>query len=189
VTEGNPVGMAKWYLDGCALLNLYASKRFDQLAAGLGVAFLVTPRVAGEALYVFERESLSQGPQAPVDLSPLVHAGCLVIEPEPSTDEELEGLVEWALTLDEGEAEAVAVALCRGGGLVTDDRKAIRELTARSPDTPLLTTAGLLRRWAEAAKPPQQELREILLDIQIGGNFTPGRRDPDLEWWLRVLTS
>lgn len=180
--------MLRWYLDGCALLNLYASKRLDGIAAALNVSFLVTPRVASEALYVFERDGLSQGPQVTVNLTPLIRAGCLIIEPEPSTDEELKHFVEWALTVDEGEAEAIAIALCRGGGLVTDDRKAIREITTLFPDMPLLTTAGLLKRWAESGNPSQEELRKALQDIQVGGNFMPGKRDANFEWWQQCLT-
>ena len=178
----------RWYLDSCALLNLYATKRLGEIAEVLDFEFLVTPWVAHEeALYVYEREGMARGSIVPMDLAAALTLGSLKLEPELSTDEELETLIDLAASLDQGEAETIAAVILRGGSFVTDDRKAIREVTARAPDISVMTSVGLLKKWSEAANLGSEEIREILLDVQIGGNFKPGHREPDLEWWEKIL--
>lgn len=178
----------RWYLDSCALLNLYATKRLEELREVLEFDFLVTPWVAEEeALYVYEREGMARGRIVPVDLSTAFSSGGLRLESALSTEAELAMLIDLASNLDQGEAETIAAVILRGGALVTDDRKAIREVTARAPNIPVMTSIGLLKRWSEVVQPGQEELREVLLDVQIGGNFKPGHREPSLEWWTAIL--
>ncbi len=178
----------RWYLDSCALLNLYATKRLGEIAEVLEFEFLVTPWVAHEeALYVYERKGMARGSPVSVDLAAALTSGSLHLEPELSTDEELEALIDLAASLDQGEAETIAAVILRGGAFVTDDRKAIREITARAPDISVMTSIGLLKRWSEAVQLDAEALREVLLDVQIGGNFKPGHREPNLGWWTALL--
>jgi predicted nucleic acid-binding protein len=170
------------------LLNLYATRRLEVIASQLTITFLVTPWVSQkEALFVFERQGMTQGARVPVDLTAAVSSNSLVLDAELSTDDELAMLVELSFEVDQGEAETIAAVMCRGGGLVTDDGKAMKAIASRSPDTPVITSVGLIRRWAESVGIQREALREVLLDMQLGGNFIPGRREPHLAWWNSIF--
>ena len=145
-------------LDACCAINLLASGAADEILQAL-------PHEVAVARLVFEREVLyvrAEDGEVPVEdegarpeevgvelsLRPLADEGLLhVLEPE--THEEHATWVDLALQLDDGEAMTGALAIHRNALLATDDRKAIRVLGQRLPESRILRTSELLKVWAD----------------------------------------
>lgn len=170
-------------LDACCLINLYATRRMCEIVADLPVRFAVAERARTEAGYV-RRGGRGEDSEdrEPVDVGPLIVKGLLAVW-RPETEAEAAIYVSFAVDLDDGEAMACALALHRGAGVATDDRKAQRLLRERAPDVELTTTAAIIKRWAELRQLAATELARVLIDVQERGRFAPGRHDPLRPWW------
>lgn len=184
--------MPSWYLDACALINLFASGKFEEVARTLGLEFRVVPFVFnGEALEVHTRtEQGERGPREPMNLEPLIQAGALTVDAEPSSDEEAAFLAYAALpAMDDGEAMTIAIAEARGGGVVTDDLPAWRTLEQHAPNAPRTTTLALIRRWAETTGADRMAVRDVLLEIELRGRYRPSAKWPESEyaWWRSMI--
>lgn len=174
-------------LDSCSLLNLYATRRLAEILRALGVRFAVAAAVASEAVYVLgggEGEAATE--REPVDLRPLIASGLLDVW-SPESEAEYVSFVNFAAELDDGEAMTCALALHRGGAVVTDDRKTLRILPRLAPGARALTTSQVLRLWSDVSGVDSSVLRAALLDVQARGRFTPGKHDPLADWWGRVI--
>jgi len=99
------------------------------------------------------------------------------------TDQELAGFVGFALELDDGEASVCSLAVARGGGVATDDRKALRIMAGLTPPVLTVQTPELLYEWAERLKLPEAEIRSALRQVQRRGRFYPRVGAPRFEWW------
>jgi predicted nucleic acid-binding protein len=75
----------------------------------------------------FTREFGPDGaPQmVPLDVNALTQLG-LWLPARPETEQEIEDYVNFAIEVDDGEAQALAIAKHRGFVLLTDDRKAVK---------------------------------------------------------------
>jgi predicted nucleic acid-binding protein len=87
--------------------------------------------------------------------------------------------------LDDGEAMALAIARTRGWQLATDDRKAIR--LAGEAAVPVLTTPGVMKRWADQLGPSTAEVSSALIAVRERARFSPSGRDPLCEWWTERM--
>jgi hypothetical protein len=193
------------FLDACCAINVLASGAAEEILRSLPCQVAVTPRVLEEdVLYVRdgpEREPAEDGPELElgltasddpaiiiheVGLQPLVDCGAIGAA-DPLSDEELETFVTLALELDDGEAETAAAALCRGGAVATDDKKAIRVLGLHAPGLVILRTSALLETWAVSRSVPGARVREVLVAIERKASFLPPRDDPERGWWVRMV--
>lgn len=185
--------MRQAYIDTCVLLNLFASGRITQILVDLrdsGFQLYVMPWVlTQEVLYIYAGNDGIRSEPESVDPNPLVETGLLNVADGLQGDEEQSRLIELALKIDQGEAETVAAALCRNAELITDDGKTRKLVLTMYPQLTNTTTVGLIKSWSElnAGRLSTGELAQMLLNIQIRGNFTPSSRDPDLAWWQQVL--
>lgn len=184
-----PGGGRRIILDGCGLLNLYASRRIAEILGTM-------PRPCAVADYVRDQEALwvgrhKSGPAAEyerVDVGPLVTSGLVEVLT-------LEGDGEMAhfLTLvsssriDDGEAMSGALAHARGLVVATDDKAALKVFGRHSPPIPTCSTASLVKHWAEHTAVDAARLRRALVDIRERASFEPGRRDPLQSWWRQAL--
>ena len=175
-----------WYIDACPLINLYATGRLGEIITALGLRVHVTPRVLGETKFVYGRRGLERGDEIPVNLEPLFSNGSLIGTP-PLTEDENEEFLTLATLIDDGEAEVMAAAIARGGGIITDDGKTLKKMPVLYPSLPMLTTITLVKRWTLQVGLTPEQIREVLLDIQIGGNFDPPRSEPERAWWLEMF--
>jgi predicted nucleic acid-binding protein len=177
-----------WYfLDACSLLNLYASGRLEQIATALGLQFSVLPVVyPNESQFVYARDGLRRLDSVPLDLSASLKSGAVRIEANLSDAENVLYLEFANADIDDGEAMTAAAAIVRGSGLVTDDRKARRVIAERAPQTEIIGSIGLVRRWVESQNVKTAEASEVLLNIEICGNYTIGKREPELAWCRSV---
>lgn len=172
-------------LDACAVVNLYASRRMSDILDAVGGTVAIVDRVFREAQYVFRGGTGEDARERePVDLEPLVALGLLSIW---ATDNETELLtfIDLTLELDEGEAMTAALAIHRGGTVVTDDRKAIRVLTQRS--VPWRRSLELVKVWADRGGLDPNELAHVLADIRVRGSYLPSGNHPLLDWWESAL--
>lgn len=174
-------------LDACCLLNLYATRRCEEILRVIGARFAVADLVAGEAIYVFRGGA---GPDArerdQIDLRALSDAGMLEILHLQSVDETA-NFVNFAAELDDGEAMTCALAVLRGMSVATDDRKALRILKERAPQVTIYTTCHLLQYWATSGAATAPDVRQALLDIQERGHYAPPKDHPLLSWWQSMI--
>jgi hypothetical protein len=133
----------------------------------------------------FLRDDSNPEERVQIDLQEYLDCGVLEFC-ELSNEGEIEMYVDLASTLDDGEAKSLAIALSRGLAVVTDDRKA-RRIFAEMGGEPanLLSTADIVRAWAEETELDNNTLRVALTQIQIRSRFIPRATDPNHSWWQR----
>ena len=144
-------------LDASCLLNLYATGRLLEVAQALPWQLAVVDYVMEqEALYIRTVE-LYEGEveTVPVDLSPLIEGGLLVVVRLETAGEEAH-FVELAANLDDGEAMTGSIARNRSHAVAIDDRKARRVLGEWAPGVRLVSTLELMQQWGafHAARSP-----------------------------------
>ena len=167
-------------LDTCVLINLLASDEADAILLSLGVACHVCAAVSRETMYL--RSEGLQGQREPTDLSPLFASGMLQLcDLQGQAEEDL--YVGYAADLDDGEAMSLAISQFRGYCLATDDRKTRRLARETGLNIVLLTTAEILRVWAEQNKPVPAALATAIQRISSRARFVPPPEDPNYSWW------
>ena len=170
-------------LDASCLLNLCATDRLLEIAAALPWQLAVVDYVMEqEVLYV--RIIGAQEGTVPVDLSPLIDEGLLLVMRLETPSEEA-SFVELAAVLDDGEAVTGAIALNRGHLVAIDDRKARRVLGEKAPGMRLVSTLELMRQWC--ASVPVQEVSHALRAMQHRASYVPGHWDPLYAWWRDMM--
>ena len=175
-------------MDASCLLNLYATGRVADIAAALPWRLAVVD-------YVLERETLyiratvgseEPGATVPIDLSPLIDAGLLLVLRLEGSGEQAH-FVELAAGLDDGEAMTGAMAIDRGFAVAIDDRKARRVLSEKVPELRLVSTLELLHFWSAAVS--DEETGRALRAMRYGARYVPGNRDPLYDWWRDLMTA
>ena len=173
-------------LDASCLLNLYATSCLLEIAAALPWQLAVVD-------YVLEQEALfvriigayeEQEETAPVDLSPLIDEGLLLVVRLETPSEEA-SFVELAAALDDGEAVTGAIAFNREHLVAIDDRKARRVLGEKAPGMRLVSTLEIMRHWGTSV--PVQEVRHALRAMQHRARYVPGQWDPLYAWWRDMM--
>jgi predicted nucleic acid-binding protein len=170
-------------LDASTLLNLLASGAGESILRSQSAPLIVVSAVASEVLYI--RNLRPEDPPEEVSVEPLLRSGILQLT-EPEGHEEAALFVEFASSVDDGEAMSLAICVSRGYVLATDDRKARR--VAADASIPLIATSDLIFHWAEQGNSSDEDVRRVLSDIEARGRFSPWVGYPLREWWLKVLT-
>jgi hypothetical protein len=170
-------------IDCCSLINLYTGWGGLSELNGIGWQWHLCEAVLKEAEHTREYGEEGSPLIVPLDFGQLV-ANELLGLVAPGSDEELADYLDFASEVDDGEAQALAIAKHRGFTLLTDDRKAMR-LAAR-PDIAVTTisTAEVLRGWAGLTPENDRRLGEIIYRIETLARFTPRRDSPNYEWWV-----
>ena len=179
--------MSHYVLDACALVNLYCGWGGLAELRKFGDSWSIGDIALSEALYV--REFDESGNLRKVVLNPeeTVVDGNLHVTSLHS-DDELASLIEFAHDLDDGEAQALAIAMHRNRILVTDDRPAIRVASALSPVVPTLGTPEIIKAWVDAASENQVRLVEVVRRISILGPFQLKKTSENYPWWQSLLS-
>ena len=181
--------MADVALDACCLINLLAAGRIlDPAFRGpaLGLTLHVPQKAVEETLYLLkpDADGASVLVKAEIDLGPCFAAGlvhrCAIEGPAES-----DLFVRLAVWLDDGEAECLAIARQRGWLMATDDRPARR--LARDLGVDVLSTAEVVKRWAERTGAADELIRQVLGNIETYARFTPRRNSPEYSWWMSKL--
>ena len=174
--------MTNRVVDCCSLLNLYTG--WGSLAGlhQLDYTWHICEAVLNESEYIREFDQDQRAVMVPLDVRTLID-GQRITSVRPETDAEVAAYVDFAQDIDDGEAQALAIAKHRHFTLLTDDGKATR--LAHRPDVNVatITTVHVLKEWAERTKIEADALRHIVRRIQVLARFAPRRDSPDFAWW------
>lgn len=171
--------------DACCLMNLFATGRIEEILGCLPFRCATSRLIASQEVLAIAvegglaTEPLGREVLPPSRLESMADLTLLDLE----TDEELAAFVGFALALDDGEASVCSLAMARGGGVATDDRKALRIMAEVTPPVLTVQTPALLYEWAERLKPPEADICSALRRVQRRGRFYPRVGAPRFEWW------
>jgi hypothetical protein len=171
-------------LNACCLINLLATGRMEEILNVLPFRFATSRLIATKEVLTIARDEDGDAriEREVVPGKALENSGSLTLL-DLGTDQELADFVRFAADLDDGEASVCALALAHGGGVATDDRKALGFL--RREASPVLTvqTTELLHDWAHLSKVSESEVADVLRSIEQRARFRPRRGAPRFEWW------
>ncbi len=179
-SEPSPGGLL--FLDACCLINLFGSGRIENVLEILPYRFATSELVADHEVLTIRGAATPDGSTERLTVSPrsLATSGHLSILPIAS-EREVDEFVRFAADLDDGEASVCALAVVHGGGVATDDRKALRILG--TTDVSVVQTPELLFAWAQESKTPEANVREALQTVRDRASFYPRKSAPCFTWW------
>ena len=177
-------------VDACCLLNLIAAGNIFPKVEVSESALTRFPHVLhvpdvveGEALYVYQpdEDDPNKLVRAPLDIRGMIDT-CILRGCTLESGEESDLFVRLAVRLDDGEAACLAIAKTRSWTLATDDRVARR--ISSELNVPTLSTAELVKFWAEQSNATDEDVRVSLTNIQKLASFQPRPGSPESEWWF-----
>ncbi len=171
-------------LDACVVINLVATEHPLLEFSPSGKPFLLGERAAAEAMYLAPTGDETE-PQR-IDMTAQPTRDGVEIVRLRGTETSL--FVALAQMLDDGEAEAMTIAVNRGMALATDDRKARRVATELQPGVRLVSTSDLIRVWVSKNEIADVAASSALGAIERRACFVPPRSDPNREWWAATAS-
>jgi predicted nucleic acid-binding protein len=178
--------MGAGIIDCCSLLNLFVGWGGLENLRPLPYTWSICEAVAGESEFTRELDPEGNVIDVPLDISALIDTGLLNVV-RPDTEAELADYVAFASEIDDGEAQALALAKHRKYILLTDDRKATRIAQRADVQVTTVTTVSILREWHERTGVEQATVRDIINRIQLLARFSPPKNSADLQWWMEQL--
>jgi predicted nucleic acid-binding protein len=175
--------MAERIIDCCSLLNLYAGWAGLEQLRQLPHSWFVCEAVFGESEITREYDENQQPQDHELVLAPLVDSG-LIQKVAPESDAELADYLNFAQLIDDGEAQAIALAKHRGFVLLTDDRKALKLARREDVGVRTISTVDVLREWIEHEAVDTDNVRAVLKRIRELARYMPPKNSPELVWWL-----
>lgn len=173
-------------LDACVLLNLYASRRVEEILASLPFRCVVAAQVQRETLwYLAPAEGNQRLERRSITLDSLVETQRVGVIDLTSAEES--AFVELAQHLGDGEAASGALAIGRAAPVATDDFKAIQLFRRLNPPLRTIGTATLLRCWEERSQLTRSDVANTLHAIRRGARFSPRPDADDATWWYERL--
>jgi len=169
-------------LDTCCLVNLAAIDGTLDSLASFGLTWYVPTAVQAEGIFIRAGEDSRMVHR--IELTAAMSAGTVQIC-APADDAEHALYVEFAFSLGDGEAMALAIAKNRGWKVATDDRKA--RIKAGAAGVSVVTTPELLQRWASQAARPAPEVATALRRIEVLARFIPSADSPAARWWRKIV--
>lgn len=179
--------MTGYILDCCTLLNLYCGWGGLHDLHALDGSFHIGATVASEALYVREYSPEGQIARRKLDLRDVCRQYPLA-RISLSTQREKALMVRLAGSLDDGEAEGLAMAACRGLGFCTDDGAVHKLVGSEHLNVRLVSTPELLQAWAGKDPHRQASLPHTVRRATELGKFSPHRSSPHSDWWIQLLS-
>jgi hypothetical protein len=142
--------------------------------------------VVKESQYTREYGADGKLQLVPLDIAGLAASGLLVAV-QPETELELEDYVSFATEVDDGEAQALAIAKNRAYSLLTDDYRAA--VLARDPSVRVnvISSTDVLKRWAGFREENDARIPQIVRRISELARFTPRADSSDHAWWIDKL--
>jgi predicted nucleic acid-binding protein len=175
--------MNQHIIDCCSLLNLYTGWGDLEQLASIDGTWHICSAVEQELEYT--REYGVDGKPTPVRLN--LPGNALLLPTGINGPLEMADYIDFACELDDGEAQALAIAKHRGWILLTDDNKA-RNVASR-PDVavPTINTPAILRIWAQQSQANQQKLPIVIKRIVELARFNLKTTSVDYAWWQAQL--
>lgn len=180
----NPI--PQWLiLDACCLIDLHASGFMAEILQALPYSIAVSE-------YVLEQEALSVSAlneqTTASDVSPLqqlLDSGIIVVV-NLETEAEENALVDFAVSLDDGEAYTCAIAVQRNWLIASTERKVASIIRNNFSHISVVTTQELVKEWADAIAPPYEVVKQVIQNIQKKARYRPRRSHPLYEWWQKL---
>jgi predicted nucleic acid-binding protein len=141
-----------------------------------------------EAQYTREFDAGGNVRTVALSLEEDVEAG-LLQRIKPESTEEMDWYVRLARELDDGEAQALAIAKVRGFVLLTDDAKAARIAKTTELEVETTSTAAVLKDWLSVNVPHRGRIHEIVTRITVLARYRPPAGHAESEWWATMLRS
>lgn len=175
-------------IDCCSLINLYTGWRgLDELRSIAGTWYVGVAVLDEEAQYTRDQDAEGNITTLALDLRQFEASGA-IRRATLDTTEEIALYVDLSQELDDGEAQAMAIAKIRGFTLLTDDAKARRFAGSAKLAVPTVSTATILKTWAELDPSHELRIRQIVRRITTLARFRPRQDDPGFDWWQMVLS-
>jgi predicted nucleic acid-binding protein len=175
--------MADRIIDCCSLLNLYAGWGGLENLRQLPHSWFVCEAVLGESEITREYDEAHVPQEQKLVLDPLVETG-LIQKVAPESEPEVADYLDFAQLIDDGEAQAIALAKHRGFILLTDDRKALKLAHRDDVSVKTISTVDVLREWIERGEVETATVRTVLKRIRELARYVPAKNSSDLVWWL-----
>ena len=176
----------KRILDCCSLINLYAGWGGLAELKTLDYSWFVSEAVLSEAQHVGEYSAEGGIVRVPLDLVEVLGSE-VVTAVKPESDGEIGDYVSFAMELDDGEAQSLAVAKHRGFVLLTDDKKALRIAQLPDVNVSVLTTPQVVRQWSELDVKNAARAHFVIQRVLLLARFLPAKGSPESEWWHEQL--
>jgi len=180
--------MTGYILDCCTLLNLYCGWGGLQNLNLVGGNFHVGATAASEALYVRDYDSAGALIRRELTFADL-HRQCRLPTLKLTSQQELALMVRLASSMDDGEAEGLAMAVCRGLSFCTDDGAVYKLVAAESIKVRLVSTPEILQIWAGGNPERQASLSTVVRRASELAKFRPHRSSPHQDWWDELLAN
>ena len=178
--------MSHYLLDACTLVNLHCGWAGLRQLRTFGESWSIGETALKEAIFV--RDFGAGGEICKVTLDPVAVIAEGRLQTLSLADaKEHASLVEFAFELDDGEAEALSLALHRRRVLLTDDRLAVRVASAPSVAVETMGTPEILMAWVNANPKSRQVLPEVVHRISVLGPFQLRKSSPHYPWWQGLL--
>jgi hypothetical protein len=103
------------------------------------------------------------------------------------SEAEEEAFINYAAYLDDGEAATGAIAINRGWGMATDDKRVISFLSQEAPGLQMVSTPEIVKYWSETTNIEQLTLNYVLNEIRVKGRYLPPKNHPLRSWWQTAL--
>lgn len=178
--------MSHYLLDACALVNLYCGWGGLRELRKFGASWSVGSTALTEAVYVRDYDVTGSIHKLTLDPTAVVSDGNLQLLSLDTTEEHA-SLMEFAAEVDDGEAQALSLALHRRRILVTDDRPAIRIANALPLAVQTMGTPEVLMAWAATNTDRQRQLPQVVRRISTLGPFQLKKSSPHYDWWQTLL--
>lgn len=107
----------------------------------------------------------------------------LIVKPTRLTENETLAYVEFAQQLDDGEAQALAIALARGYPLLTDDEAGIK--IGHKHGVEIVTTLDLASKWSDGRD--SADIRAACRRLRLQARYGIPRFHAQADWYRSQL--
>lgn len=174
-------------IDCCSLINLYTGWRgLNELRSLPGTWYVGDTVLDQEAQYTRDQDAEGKIITVALDLRQAEVSGA-ILRATLDTPAEIDLYVDLSQELDDGEAQAMAIAKARGFTLLTDDAKARKLAQSVELGVSTVSTATVLRAWAAQDPSHALRIREVVQRISLLARFRPRQDDPESNWWNNLL--
>ncbi|WP_334180122.1 hypothetical protein [Pseudoxanthomonas sp.] len=174
--------MTHYCLDACSLINLHCGWGGVQELHVLGGTWSTSDAAARECRRIREFHDDGSIITRDIESAEFFRGSPLVVH--AATDEEMDTAMRLAASVDDGEAECLALAKHRELVFVSDDLPAIRLAEAEGIET--ITFVSILRSWVELDSTRMLQMPDIAGRISALARHVPSPSNPELRWWTRA---
>jgi len=171
---------SKIIIDACALINFYASGKFDSILQKQPAQAYIVEEVKSESLFI--KNFAKSGEYQPILLDHFLNTGLIkLVKLKTSAEKHL--FVNLACQIDDGEAATLAIASSRKMQIITDDRKAIRVLKQEVPKVKQCSSLAIIKHWCESQSVSKKEIKKALKNIHECARYQPHHGHQLYDWW------